>query len=291
MIVKLLRRTEGWRRTRRGPWALTAACVLIGGSAVANFGPSGDPGMSYIGPVPNSWFQGQPCPEGPIHFSQDPNLPEIHRWEIDPVGVEEDGDPNTYLRCRLLRPVESILCQVGLADGSVVSCNANEGPYQLPQDGEVVLMSIDTYLGAGRCEVHVSTGYKYGIADPKCRAQGGGGGSGGSSGSSSTCNAANAAAVLTTGQMTTIASDACVRLVNESSWSTINPKIQAMSGTASYPVPFTATSCSGSSTGSLTGNWVERFLVDGFGVTPNNYCDVFVKLQGNGSQVQFSYFQ
>src|SRR5690606_20147506 len=122
-----------------------------------------------------------------------------HRWEIDPVGVEEDGDPNTYLRCRLLRPAESILCQVGLADGSVISCNANEGPYQLPQEGEVVLMSIDTYPGGGSCEVYVSTGYKYGIADPKCRASGGSGGSGGSNNPSGTCNAANAAAVLTTG--------------------------------------------------------------------------------------------
>jgi hypothetical protein len=160
-------------------------------------------------------------------------------------------------------------------------------------------MSVDTFPGSTECEITVSTGFKYGIADPKCRAQsgsgggggGGGSGSGGSSGGTSTCNASNAAAVLTTGQMTTIASNACVRLVNETSWSTINPKIQAMSGTASYPVNFTATSCSGTASGSLTGNWVERFLVDGPGSTANNHCDVLVKLYGNGSQVQFSYFQ
>jgi hypothetical protein len=154
-------------------------------------------------------------------------------------------------------------------------------------------MAIDTFPGSTECELTVSTGFQYGIADPKCRAGGGGSGngSGGSSGGSSTCNASNAAAVLTTGQMTTIASNACVRLVNETSWSTINPKIQAMSGTASYPVNFTATSCTGSGSGSLTGNWVERFLIDGPGTATNNQCDIFVKLNGNGSQVQFSYFQ
>src|SRR5690606_369058 len=47
MIAKPPKTTGGVRRTRKRPWPLPAARVLIGGRALANFGPTGDPGMRH----------------------------------------------------------------------------------------------------------------------------------------------------------------------------------------------------------------------------------------------------
>jgi hypothetical protein len=80
-------------------------------------------------------------------------------------------------------------------------------------------------------------------------------------------------------------------LANEPFWSSVNPQLHPASGTTSYPVPFTYTYCGGQGTGSLTGNDIKSYLIDGPFPGPNYGCDVFIQLEGNGSPVQFSYFQ
>jgi hypothetical protein len=83
-----------------------------------------------------------------------------------------------------------------------------------------------------------------------------------------------------------------VRLKNETGWSTIDPHLQALPGTAAYPVPFSYSSCDSSGSGALTGDWSNAYVADGHpGPESNPGCDVFVQLGGDGSQVSFAYYE
>jgi hypothetical protein len=242
---------------------------------------------SVLGP----WFEDEPCfTVKPIQRNDYPEI-DASEFVIDVTGVEEDNNPATFARCRQITR-EQMTCEVGTATGTVAACVDSSAPSELPQPGDVLRLVFDL-VDPGYCDVVIERSYD--IIDPKCRASGSGGagsgGSGGSGGGTSTCNASTAQATLTTGQTTTIASNACVRLKNESAWSTVDPKLVAMPGTAAYPVPFNYAWCSGSTSGTLTGNFQNTFLMNGQGAAPNYNCDIYVKLAGNGSQVQFQYFQ
>jgi hypothetical protein len=278
--------------------AAGSAYALYGGGLVFRNENDG-----YLGTesVLNTWFLDEPCfTDKPIQRNEYPDIDEVE-FVVDVLGVEEDTDPKTFVRCRQIQR-NQMTCELGTSDGTVASCVDATAPSQLPEPGDVVRLLFDL-IAPSICDVVVERNYD--VIDPKCRGPVGSGGasgsggspsSGGSSGSggsggSATCNASNAQATLTTGQSTTIASNACVRLKNESAWSTVDPKLQALPGTATYPVPFSYTWCSGSSSGSLAGNYANTFLINGPGSAANYSCDIFVKLGGNGSQVQFQYFQ
>lgn len=277
---------------------LTIGGVLLGaGSSLAFYGG----GIVYQGAndgylgnddVLDTWFDDEPCfTNKPI---QKNDYPEIDATEfvVDVAGVEDDNDPETFVRCRQLTR-EQMTCELGTTNGVVASCVDSTAPTDLPQPGDVLRLVFDV-ISPDFCDVVIERNYD--VIDPKCRAPGSGGaGSGGSGsgggGGTGACNASTAQATLTTGQSTTIASNACVRLKNETSWSTVDPKLVAMPGTVSYPVSFSYNWCGGTSSGTLTGNFQNTYLINGQGSAPNYSCDIFVKLGGSGSQVQFQYFQ
>lgn len=276
-------------------WALNGrktkiflAVFLIGVPATAFYG-GGYRSNGYVGPLPSSYFSGEPCFTSTVSKRVELGLTEV---AVNPRGVAEDGNAKTYLRCQDFANFNQLLCTAGFADGTIATCNDPDGPRVLPGPDDRVYMVIDTSVtnpSVQNCDITVES--NYGEANPACRAGGGGGSGGSGGGGSSTCNATTAVATLNHGQSTTVASNACVRLKVEPTWSTINPQMQAQPGTASYPVPYSYASCAGTGSGSLTGNWVTSYLIDGnSGMSPNINCDIYVQLQGGGSAVQFAYY-
>lgn len=240
---------------------------------------------SYIGNVPNGFYDDEPCFTETIDIFFDP-IVGMQEVRVNPTGVANDGDPDTFLSCHD-QGQQTIGCIAGFPDGTVATCFDGFGPHVLPEDGDEVFLLIDPNDDSF-CDVVVQR--KFGQDNPNCRESAGTGGTS-SGGGSSTCNASTASAVLSTGQSTTIASNACLQLKIDPSWSTVNPYLQPMSGTTSYPVPFSYSSCVRDGTGTLAGDWVNVYLVDGPDAAPNFGCDVFVKLGGNGQGVvNFSYF-
>ncbi len=257
--------------------------------------------------VLDAWFADDPCfDDKPIQYTAYPDVAS-GEYLVDPEGVALDNNSKTFFRCRQVQSGQ-MTCELGLADGTVVACTDGEGPARLPQPDDLVRLAFyfdsefpndpGTY---DVCDIVVER--SYGEADPKCRADTGTGGSG-SGGSSATgggssggtvCDATTAQAVLGTSMDVNIASNACVRLKNEVSWSTINPKLVAVSENGSaYPVDFSYSApCTGQSgTGTLTGQWNEAYLFDGTNDSqPNFGCDVYVQLEGDGSLINFNYYQ
>jgi hypothetical protein len=249
---------------------------------------------SFIGNVPDGLYDGEPCFPEVIDIFNDPVVG-IDEVRVNTLGVVSDGDPDTFLTC-YDQGNETVACMAGFPDGTIANCYDIVGPHVLPEPGDQVFLLIDPYDNL-YCDLIVQR--KFGEDNPACREETGTGGStstggtGSSGGSSSgtVCDATNVDAILNTGQSTTIANNACIRLVMEPSWSSVNPAIQPMSGTSSYPVPFTYTSCKGSGSASLLGDWQTTFLVDGPNPAANFGCDIFLQLTGNGqSLVKFSYF-
>ncbi len=292
--MKKLPVTRRTKRRIRQTLLLTVMTLTLGVSATAFFG-GGHLHFGYIGPFIPAWFEDEPC--------LDPNTPVIvvddlggRQYTLDVSALAADGDPETYIKCELIADLNEIDCNAGVGGGEYISCIDTGGPHQIPRDGDIVYISfadLNDVNHDGFCSVVIGTGNRFGTADPKCRTSGGGDGDGDGDGDGGTptCNASTAAATLSTGQQTSIASNACVRLRNENSWGTIDPQLQPLPGTAQYPVPFTATSCAGSAPGALTGDYNSVHLVDGAGAATNPVCDIFVQLQGSGSQVTFRYYE
>lgn len=281
--------TTNMKFSRRQGW-LFGAISLFGVPAAALYG-GGLINGAYLGPLPADYYDDEPCFTPTVAVTSD-SVTQLTEVQVNPRGVLDDGNPNTYLRCSSYANLTLVVCHVGLPDGRVATCSDRAGPPVLPDlDDRVYMVIDDASTNIERCDIVIEK--TYGEANPACRVSGTGGSGGGTTGSggaSSTCNAANAAATLSTGQSTTIASNACVRLTVDPTWSSVNPLIQAQPGTGSYPVPFTATSCAGSSSGSLTGDWDQKYLIDGSETAANFGCDVFVKLGGTGSMVKFVYY-
>lgn len=276
---------------------LLAGLFLVGVPAAAFYGGGGGSGW-YFGSMPSNWFTGEPCFTSTIETDVRNGIREVR---VNPAGVLNDGNPNTFLRCQDFANQNRLVCAAGFPDGTVVSCGDDFGPKRGPGPSDKVYIVLDTTNPAS-CDVVIESAY--GEANPACRGTVGTGGTsgtggttstggtatGGTGGTNATCNATNAQAVLSTGQSTTIASNACVQLKVDPTWSTVDPLIQALPGTSTYPVPFSVSSCKGTQTQSFTGDWSQNWLVDGQGAAANIGCDIFVKLQGDGSTVKFTYY-
>lgn len=170
-----------------GTVALLAAptALAITGGAFVNGG--------YIGPLPSTWFAGEPCLTQPITFVQE-SVGQISEWQVDVSAVANDGNPNTYARCILRANNQTNTCIVGLADGTVIGCRDESGPHLLPREGDILYMNFDTQ-DLDFCNVFIGTDDQFGEADPKCRSiETGGSGGGGST--SLGCTAANSTPVV-----------------------------------------------------------------------------------------------
>ncbi len=167
-----------------GAVALIAAPTALAFSGGALF----DGG--YIGPLPNSWFENEPCRNQPITFVEDTLIDE---WQVDVSAVANDGDPNTYARCILKANNQTNVCIVGLSDGTVIGCEDDSGPHLLPRDGDMLYIAFDS-LDSELCNVYIGTHDKFGEADPKCRDTGSS--TGGTTSSGLGCNASNSTAVV-----------------------------------------------------------------------------------------------
>lgn len=156
-------------------WAISGGAFFSGG---------------YIGPLPTSWFENEPCNTEPITFVQDDFSDE---WQVDVSGVANDGDPNTYARCILKANNQTNVCIVGLADGTVIGCRDDSGPHLLPREGDTLYLDF-IRNDIDFCNVSIGTQDAFGVADPKCREPqtGSGGGSSGGLG----CNAMNSTPVV-----------------------------------------------------------------------------------------------
>ncbi|HET7540347.1 MAG TPA: hypothetical protein VFK05_10770 [Polyangiaceae bacterium] len=105
-------------------------------------------------------------------------------------------------------------------------------------------------------------------------------------GSGITCDAAHATVTFNQQDTKDVKANDCVHLVVNPGWATVQVKLQAQPGTATYPVPFSFVYCGGNGTGSLTGNYVDAVLKSG----PNPGCDVFVQFTGGDTAVKVTYF-
>lgn len=277
-----------WALGGRKLW-IFGSVFLFGVPAVALYGGGFRVG-GYLGPLPASYYDDEPCFTTTIQSSQ---VGDIREVRVNPRGVLEDNNPNTYLRCSDFANENRIICHAGFPDGTIASCSDLAGPRSLPDIDDRVYLVFNTAapVGTENCEVVIEK--TYGEANPACRT-GSPPGTGGSGGGSSTCNAQNAIATISHGQTATVPPNACVRLQVNTTWSSINPLIQAQPQengvNTSYPVPFTASSCVGTSAGSLVNNWDEKYLVDGSNPSGNWNCDAFVKFQGTGSNVRFAFY-
>jgi hypothetical protein len=189
------RRTSWARRARSPKTLLAGATLLVGVPAVAFTGGALSLSAGYVGPLPSTWFDPvtDPCNVEPITrvtstFSDE--------FQIDVSAVANDGDPNTFARCTLKANLQTNTCLAGLSDGTVVGCRDTSGPHTLPSPGDILYLDVDP-VDPAFCNVSIGTGDRFGVADPKCRASGGGG-SGGSTGGGGTlgCTAANSTAVV-----------------------------------------------------------------------------------------------
>lgn len=263
---------------------LVAGLSLLGLPAAAWYGGGLMLG-AYYGPLPTYYYEDVSCFTDTVSFYEESGLIEV---QVNPRGVQEDGNPNTYLRCVDYGDDEGrVICHAGLPDGKVISCNRNLPYWQLPELDDRVYIIYDTSGVENYCELIVEK--SFGEANPACRPTSGTGGSGG--GPSAPCDASNADAILSTGQSTLIPSNACVQLRVDPVWSQVNPQIEGQPGTSVYPVPFSYTSCAGNGSGVISGNWVKSYLVDESSSSqPNFHCDVFLRLEGNGSLVNFVYY-
>jgi hypothetical protein len=165
--------------------AAPAALAVTGGAQVEG---------GYIGPLPASWFDGEPCITQPITYVED-DIGGVNEWQVDVSAVANDGNPNTYARCIMSANDQTNTCIVGLADGTVIGCEDESGPHLLPREGDILYMSFNPYE-LSLCSVFIGTHDQFGEADPKCRETGEGGGSGGGSSNSLGCTAANSTPVV-----------------------------------------------------------------------------------------------
>ena len=267
------------------------------------------PSRSFVGPLPPNLHNRESCFTDTIELIDDTVLG-LYEVRVNPEGVLNDGDPNTYLKCDD-QGNETYSCTAGLPDGRIANCYDILGPFNMPKPGDRVHLYIDPNDDS-ICDVIISK--VYGEDNPHCPggpgtsgtggASGTGGsgstggststggttGTGGSGGGSAACNASNASRVIVTGQETTIASNACVQLKNDAAWGTVNPSIQSKPSAASFPVPYRYTSCQGNGTANFSAAWETDYLGDGGAVSSNFGCDIFVKLGGNGDLVTFQYY-
>lgn len=197
-----------------------AAAMLLTIPALAATGGGMVSQGGYIGPLPDAWFDGEPCKDEPItHFVGE----YVQEYQVDVSAVKNDGDPNTYARCYVIANLQQVVCNVGLgADENgvpqVAGCVDGYGPHALPRDGDILYMNF--IKGADdECNIFIGTGNAFGVADPKCRdTSGSGGTSGGTGGSNGTggtggtsglgCDAGNATTVVTN-QVTSFTANAC----------------------------------------------------------------------------------
>ena len=100
------------------------------------------------------------------------------------------------------------------------------------------------------------------------------------------CDAAHATVTFNQQDNKTVQANDCVHLVVNPGWATVQIKLQAQPGTATYPVPFTFFNCGGNGTGSLTADYAEAVLKSG----PNPGCDFFVQFGGGATAVKVTYF-
>lgn len=82
-------------------------------------------------------------------------------------------------------------------------------------------------------------------------------------------------------------SDACVELVLNPGWSSVQPTIQTEPGTSGYPVPFSYQVCDGKSgAGTLDGDYYRYEFFKG----ANPKCNVYVRFEGTGKPLKFYYY-
>jgi hypothetical protein len=112
-----------------------------------------------------------------------------------------------------------------------------------------------------------------------------GGGSGGG-GTINGCTAETATAKATHSKAIDLKSDACVALVVNPTWSSVNISIEGQPGTT-YPIPFTYTVCGGKGgSGELTTDYEKEVLLKG----TNPGCDVYVQFEGSGAALKLMYY-
>ncbi len=180
---------------RYGKWILSGGLVLAlsGTSTAFSGGPSFVGG--FIQPFNPAMFANEPCHDVPITYVYDSSLV-VEEWGFDVAAVRDDGDPNTFVRCRFLgsSAAHEVNCIAGLADGRILGCDDNRSLQSMPEDGDILYLRFASYQGeVEECEIDLSR--NWGQPDPKCRVGGSGDGDGDGDGQPSfPCNSSNSTA-------------------------------------------------------------------------------------------------
>jgi hypothetical protein len=103
------------------------------------------------------------------------------------------------------------------------------------------------------------------------------------------CDSAHALTSVVGGATYTGHAGDCVRLTVNPAYSSVNIQLQALPGTAGYPVTYTFSStCAASGSGSLTADYSQPTLLK---ANTNPGCDFYVQFTGSATAVlKFTYF-
>src|SRR6478609_6882435 len=189
-----------WALNRRG-LLIFGGVFLFGVPAAAVFG-GGLVSGGYLGALPTTYFAGETCFPPLIDKTTVGDLVEVR---INPRGVLEDNNPDTYLRCQDHANENRIICHAGFPDQTIATCSDIDGPHTLPgPDDRVYMMIKPNAVPNAECEIVVEK--TYGEANPSCRPPD-------TTGGTPACNDTNALMTLTQGPGgTTVPNNACVKL-------------------------------------------------------------------------------
>lgn len=227
------------------------------------------------GTLPDGFYDDEPCFPETIDQQFD-SVSGLHEVRVSPIGVRDDGDPNTFLRCQD-HGEDEIRCMAGFSDGTVAHCRDLFGPHVLPELNDRLYILIDPERQTPQgpttptCEIFVET--SYGEDNPNCYEP---------------CNASTATQTVQPSVATTISGDACVRLEIPGSWGRVMTHIESQPETDNYPVSFDASSCLGQKSGSFSQDWQKVDLVEGDSNTTG--CDVFLRFNHLNGPVTFKYY-
>lgn len=175
MRTKKLEKAMSW-----GKWLLAGTTVLVMAETSTAFsGGTFYASGSYVGPMGTNAFAFDPCQTAPVMLNEDPTFG-VREWSFNVSAVRDDGDPNTFVRCRH-RDFDGVehrtSCVAGLSDGTVMYCNRPDAlsMRELPEDGDILYMLfvIEPNGTVEECALNITR--SWGEPDPKCRAGGGDG--------------------------------------------------------------------------------------------------------------------
>ncbi len=165
-----------YRVSKRAKVLVSLAALLVAGNAGAVFF------LTSLGePFDPADYAGETCFPETIDVNEPPGS-DVLELRINPAGVLNDGDENTFLVCHIIG--DQVECLAGTPDGNRWGCQDTHVAAVFPDLGDRVTFLYDTVGGETACFLTIERAF--GEDNPACRGSSSTGGSSGTGGSSST---------------------------------------------------------------------------------------------------------